>query len=326
MDPIGSRGGARRPRNAIRWYRRLDVRRPRVVANVALIAMVASVAVPGSVGSWLPSRMEPPPSITSRTRWRWSRLSVGRCRPPCPSIRGPDRTGTWIKARSCSSRTSRMSHPRLGRRLPSPTPGPSSWPSHAGASTATCRGMALASTASGRRVASTMTKTLVGVAHRTLPCGTKVTFKNPANGRTVTAPVVDRGPYISGRQWDLTGGLCSASIIARRVRCTGGSPAPDRSPRDRTPRAFEQGPARQRRAAQLTERAGLFVGHRPRIAAGTATPGRVADSLVSEGRRSGRARRPGDRTFPPPRSGSCGSRSPPRTARRPSCDRSPWRR
>ena len=55
-----------------------------------------------------------------------------------------------------------------------------------------------------------MTKTLVGVAHRTLPCGTKVTFRNPANGRTITAKVVDRGPYVSGRDWDLTGGLCLA--------------------------------------------------------------------------------------------------------------------
>ena len=45
-----------------------------------------------------------------------------------------------------------------------------------------------------------------GVAHRTLPCGTKVTFKNPDNGRTITVPVVDRGPYVSGRDWDLTGG------------------------------------------------------------------------------------------------------------------------
>jgi rare lipoprotein A len=53
-----------------------------------------------------------------------------------------------------------------------------------------------------------MTTTLVGVAHRSLPCGTKVTFKNPDNGRIVTAPVVDRGPYVSGRQWDLTGGTC----------------------------------------------------------------------------------------------------------------------
>ena len=45
---------------------------------------------------------------------------------------------------------------------------------------------------------------------RRCPCGTKVTFKNPANGRVVTARVVDRGPYVAGRQWDLTGGLCLA--------------------------------------------------------------------------------------------------------------------
>jgi rare lipoprotein A len=64
----------------------------------------------------------------------------------------------------------------------------------------------------GRRTACglAMTKTLVGVAHRTLPCGTKVVFRNPANGRTVVAHVVDRGPYVSGRQWDMTAGLCSA--------------------------------------------------------------------------------------------------------------------
>jgi rare lipoprotein A (peptidoglycan hydrolase) len=53
-----------------------------------------------------------------------------------------------------------------------------------------------------------LTRTLVGVAHRTLPCGTLVTFRNRANGRIVVAPVVDRGPYVAGRQWDLTAGLC----------------------------------------------------------------------------------------------------------------------
>jgi rare lipoprotein A (peptidoglycan hydrolase) len=37
-----------------------------------------------------------------------------------------------------------------------------------------------------------------------------ITFRNPANGRTLTLPVVDRGPYVSGRQWDLTGGACLA--------------------------------------------------------------------------------------------------------------------
>jgi hypothetical protein len=64
----------------------------------------------------------------------------------------------------------------------------------------------------GRRTACgyALTKTLLGVAHRTLPCGTKITFRNPANGRTITVKVVDRGPYVAGRQWDMTGGLCVA--------------------------------------------------------------------------------------------------------------------
>ena len=52
------------------------------------------------------------------------------------------------------------------------------------------------------------TKEILGVAHRTLPCGTLVTFRNPDNGREQTVPVIDRGPYVEDRQWDLSGGLC----------------------------------------------------------------------------------------------------------------------
>ena len=40
-----------------------------------------------------------------------------------------------------------------------------------------------------------------GVANRTLPCGTSVSFRY--NGRSVTATVDDRGPYVGGRDWDL---------------------------------------------------------------------------------------------------------------------------
>ena len=40
-----------------------------------------------------------------------------------------------------------------------------------------------------------------GVANRTLPCGTQVTFRY--NGRSVTATVDDRGPFVGGRDWDL---------------------------------------------------------------------------------------------------------------------------
>lgn len=50
-----------------------------------------------------------------------------------------------------------------------------------------------------------LTKQLVGVANRTLPCGTLVDFSY--HGRQVSAPVVDRGPYGSiGANWDLTYG------------------------------------------------------------------------------------------------------------------------
>ena len=51
-----------------------------------------------------------------------------------------------------------------------------------------------------------LTKETVGVAHRTLPCGTVVTFRYL--GRTVTTRVIDRGPYVAGRTWDMTHGLC----------------------------------------------------------------------------------------------------------------------
>lgn len=47
-----------------------------------------------------------------------------------------------------------------------------------------------------------------GVANLSLPCGTKVTFVY--NGRSVTATVDDRGPYVGGRQWDLNQNTASA--------------------------------------------------------------------------------------------------------------------
>jgi hypothetical protein len=56
----------------------------------------------------------------------------------------------------------------------------------------------------GRRTAcgQTMSTVLAGVAHRTLPCSTPVTLRY--GGVTLTVPVVDRGPYIAGREFDLT--------------------------------------------------------------------------------------------------------------------------
>ncbi|MBK5218310.1 MAG: hypothetical protein JJE35_00775 [Thermoleophilia bacterium] len=42
----------------------------------------------------------------------------------------------------------------------------------------------------------------LGVAHKTLPCGTMVKLRY--HGRSITVPVIDRGPYVAGRDYDLT--------------------------------------------------------------------------------------------------------------------------
>ena len=47
-----------------------------------------------------------------------------------------------------------------------------------------------------------LTRRTIGVAHKKLPCGTKVEVLY--GGRTLVVPVIDRGPFVAGRQWDLT--------------------------------------------------------------------------------------------------------------------------
>lgn len=53
-------------------------------------------------------------------------------------------------------------------------------------------------TACGQR----LKRKTIGVAHRRLPCGTKVVFNK--GGRWLRTRVIDRGPFIKGRTWDLT--------------------------------------------------------------------------------------------------------------------------
>jgi rare lipoprotein A len=45
-------------------------------------------------------------------------------------------------------------------------------------------------------------RSTLGVANRTLPCGTRVLIMY--GGRTIRVPVIDRGPYVGGIYWDLT--------------------------------------------------------------------------------------------------------------------------
>jgi rare lipoprotein A len=44
--------------------------------------------------------------------------------------------------------------------------------------------------------------TTIGVANKSLPCGTTVKFTY--HGHALITQVIDRGPYVKGRSWDLT--------------------------------------------------------------------------------------------------------------------------
>jgi rare lipoprotein A (peptidoglycan hydrolase) len=63
----------------------------------------------------------------------------------------------------------------------------------------------------------TLTPALVGVASRTLACGTLVQIDY--RGHQLTVPVLDRGPYGRiGAAWDLTAGAARALKITETVR------------------------------------------------------------------------------------------------------------
>ena len=54
----------------------------------------------------------------------------------------------------------------------------------------------------GLACGGTLSPGKLGVANKTLPCGSKVTLRY--RGTTVTVPVIDRGPYAGNREYDLT--------------------------------------------------------------------------------------------------------------------------
>ena len=74
-------------------------------------------------------------------------------------------------------------------------------------------------------------KNTLGVANKTLPCGTQVAFYY--QGRTITVPVIDRGPYVKGRDWDLTQAaakLLKIDGVATVGRRLAAAPSPPSAP------------------------------------------------------------------------------------------------
>jgi hypothetical protein len=67
-------------------------------------------------------------------------------------------------------------------------------------------------TACGKR----LKRATLGVAHKSLPCGTPVTFYR--GGRFITVPVIDRGPFRRGVAWDLTAAAARRLGMASTTR------------------------------------------------------------------------------------------------------------
>ena len=172
---------------------------------MALIAMLAPVAVPGPVGSWA----RPPAPTTTTERFDTVRVDA--------SVRGPAVTIPPLDpgARSDGNLDpgSTMFEPNLRSEPPQARPRAAQPEPDRGAvrknpwrrdPEISWYGPGLIG--NGTACGQTLTRRLVGVAHRTLPCGTRIQFRY--DGKTLTVPVVDRGPYVGDRVFDLTYAAC----------------------------------------------------------------------------------------------------------------------
>lgn len=185
----------------------LDVRHLRVVATVALIATFALVAVPVPASSIAPTSFEQLGSDLFRpveiAPVRGTTMMIEPSDPEARSDGNLDPDSTLFEPAQRPELPQARSTPALPEakatavsRNPWRLDLNVSWYGP---------GLYGNGTACGQR----LTKGMVGVAHRTLPCGTKLQFRNPKTGVVVDAQVIDRGPFVRGRQWDLSHGLCA---------------------------------------------------------------------------------------------------------------------
>ena len=180
------------------------MRLPRVVARAALIASLALVVVPGSVGSRVPSApgtIDPSKFASVELGYEMTTMTTSSLDPDTASAGRLELDAVLREPMPALGEPA----PRPGGFVPVPKPIVSNAWHYDGNISWYGPGFYGHNGACGL-VPGGIQKDTVGVAHRTLPCGTKVTFRY--NGRTVTTMVIDRGPYVKGRIWDMTRGLC----------------------------------------------------------------------------------------------------------------------
>jgi hypothetical protein len=183
------------------------VRLPRVVARAALIAVLASVVVPGVVGSRIPSAplaIDPSAFETVDAGHSWTSMTTPQLDPTGLSA-GHLEPDAFLGEPQAGPALSGVARPAV----PVPPAVPivrSAW--HLDNNISWYGPGFYGHQGACGLVPGGIQADTIGVAHRTLPCGTRVTFRY--NGRTVTTIVIDRGPYVEGRIWDMTHGLCAA--------------------------------------------------------------------------------------------------------------------
>jgi rare lipoprotein A (peptidoglycan hydrolase) len=172
---------------------------------MALIALLATVAVPGPVGSrgFSPASAVDPDLFHSVEVAALARGTVMTIQPQEPGARS---AGTLDQSTALVDTALGAVSPPAPVRPAQPTPTAGSVSKNPWHHDPNISWYGPRLYGNGTACGQTLTKTLVGVAHRTLPCGTLVTFRY--KGVTLTVPVIDRGPYVRGRTWDLSNGAC----------------------------------------------------------------------------------------------------------------------
>jgi hypothetical protein len=180
------------------------VRPPKVVAGPALIAALVAVAVPSMAGSGahielaLDPNLFEPVEVASREHG-----SVTMTFAPEPGLRSD---GALHPDALMLEPAPEIEPPEARPQQPEPTPGSVRRNIWRYDSNVSFYGPGFY----GKRTACGLayTREIMGVAHRSLPCGTNIQFR--FQGRVITVPVIDRGPYVPGRTWDLSGAACQA--------------------------------------------------------------------------------------------------------------------
>jgi len=172
---------------------------------MALTAVLATVAVPGLAGSRAPSPLlSPAADLFASVEIDATVQGMTTTTPPLDP--GARSDGSLDQGSTMYEPAQRTEPPTARPRAAQPEPDRGSVDKNPWRTDRNISWYGPGFIGNGTACGQTLTRSLVGVAHRTLPCGTKLQFRY--GGRTVTLPVVDRGPYVSGRTFDLTVGAC----------------------------------------------------------------------------------------------------------------------